>query len=226
VWADNDSLGVFISEIDGCSQMGVVRIIAADDHQMFLEGLASLFQNDPTCDLVCRCSDGDQLQLAVENQPADIVLLDLSMPGPSSEELITWLNDGYPDIHIIALTMYSNSQYAQDLLTLGLSAYVLKDSAFDDLHLAITEVCDGGQFLSPALLESLRLPDADSALTKRELEVLSRAAHGLANKEIAHALDISERTARFHLANCCIKLHAHGRSHAVAKAIQLGIIKI
>lgn len=204
----------------------VTKIIAADDHQMFLEGLASLFNDDPTCVLLQRCSDGNELQVAVATHKPDIVLLDLSMPGPSSEELITWFNKNFPSVQIIALTMYSNNQYAQELLALGLSAYVLKDSAFDDLHLAINEVRGGGQFVSPGLFEFLQPGAADSSLTKRELEVLSCAAHGQGNKEIARDLDISERTARFHLSNCCIKLKAQGRSHAVAKAVQMAIIKI
>lgn len=204
----------------------VTRIIAADDHQMFLEGLASLFHNDPACELLQRCGDGNELQIAVAKHKPDIVLLDLSMPGPSSEELITWFNQSFPSVQLIALTMYSDVQYAQELLALGLSAYVLKDSAFDDLHLAIDEVREGGQFVSPGLLELLQ-PGADNAaLTRRELEVLSCAAHGQGNKEIARTLDISERTARFHLSNCCIKLEAQGRSHAVAKAVQMAIIKI
>jgi len=204
----------------------VVRIIAADDHQLFLEGLASLFLADQSLNFVASCNDGDALQSLVNQHGADVVLLDLSMPGPSTEQLIDWFGENFPDIQLIALTMFSNGRYAQELLQLGLSAYVLKDCAFDDLHLAIEEVMAGGQFLSAELMAAMRAGNEESSLTNRELEVLHGAANGLGNKEIARELNITERTARFHLSNCCVKLDANGRSHAVAKAVQLSMIKL
>jgi len=92
--------------------------------------------------------------------------------------------------------------------------------------LAIEEVMAGGQFLSAELMAAMRAGNEESSLTNRELEVLHGAANGLGNKEIARELNITERTARFHLSNCCVKLDANGRSHAVAKAVQLSMIKL
>lgn len=208
-----------------------ITIVAADDHRLFLEGLKSLFEITPEYNLVSVCEDGDAfLSLISDNNP-NIALVDISMPGASTDIIVETVEMYHPETHLIALTMHLEPELAEELLELGLSGYVLKDEAFDELSNAIQAVMSGEQFISPVLTKAINEHHKESALKKdilssREVEVLENAAKGQSNKEIARSLDISERTVRFHVSNCCVKLEAHGRSNAVAKAVQMALIKV
>jgi len=206
-----------------------IKIVAADDHRIFLEGLKSLFHLTPELDLVAVCEDGDTLLSLIEQKNPAIALVDISMPGANTETIVEIVESKYPETQIIALTMHLDPMLAKKLITLGLSGYVMKEEAFDELSKAITAVNLGEQFISPKLMNLISSPHLtpDScvpALTNREMSVLSHAANGSTNKEIARVLTISERTVRFHLSNSCIKLGAHGRSNAVAIALKRKIL--
>lgn len=208
-----------------------IKVVAADDHRLFLEGLDSLFQRIPNFSLIHTCEDGDTLLHLIEQDRPHIALIDLSMPGAGTEEIVKTVDENNWNTKLIALTMHHEPHYAQQLLKLGLSGYVLKDEAFDELNNAISAVQSDEQFISPSLtkliIEANRKKKAElSLLTSREIEVLENAAKGQSNKEIARSIDISERTVRFHISNCCLKLEAQGRSNAVAKAMQMELIKL
>jgi len=201
-----------------------IKIIAADDHHLFLEGLKSLFSNTPNMDLVAVCKDGSELLNNIKYHQPDVALIDLSMPGESTEAIITHVDKNAPDTQLIALTMHMEPPRAERLLKLGLCGYVLKEDAFDELSKAIQTIKSGEQYISPTLMSAIhqyhKNSDKTQPLSEREIAVLREVAQGQSNKEIARSLGISERTARFHIANCCIKLGAKGRSNAVAKAIK------
>lgn len=208
-----------------------VNVVAADDHRLFLEGLDSLFRRIPEYSLVSTCEDGDSLLEIIAKENPHVALIDLSMPGATTEDIVKAVDDNDWDTKLIALTMHREPHYAQQLIRIGLSGYVLKDEAFDELNNAISAVLKDEQFISPTLsnviLEANKKRDSKTELlTKREIEVLSNAAQGQSNKEIARNMDITERTVRFHVSNCCLKLEAQGRSNAVAKAMQKGFIKL
>lgn len=206
----------------------IVTIVAADDHSMFLEGLSSLLGRSDTYKLLATASCGDELIQLINKYTPSIALVDLSMPGAKTEDIIKSAEVNSPDTELIALTMHLEAHLANALLTLGLSGYVLKESAFEELIDAIDCVHRGEQFLSPSMIDALKqLDPADaniSSLTSREQQVLVCASQGLSNKETARQLDISERTVRFHISNCCIKLNANGRANAVALALKHGFI--
>lgn len=206
----------------------IVTIVAADDHSMFLEGLSSLIGKSANFQLLGTGGCGDELIDLINQFTPDIALVDLSMPGAKTEAIIANAEVHSPGTQLIALTMHLEAHLAKTLLGLGLSGYVLKESAFEELTDAIDNVHNGEQFLSPAMIDALN--DFDSAegdvasLTSRENEVLACASRGLSNKETARQLDISERTVRFHISNSCIKLNANGRANAVAVALRYGYI--
>ncbi len=209
-------------------QNKVLTLVAADDHQLFLEGLGSLFARVPNCRLVAVCGDGETLlQLVAAHRP-DGVLLDISMPGPSSESIVTRIGREFPETRIIALTMHRDAGLAAGLFERGLAGYVSKDAAFDELGEAIEALRAGQRYRSPGLDElervEVRAKGDDGLLSARELSVLRHAADGFTNQQIADALSISERTVRFHLNNCRRKLDAQGRAHAIARAIQLNLL--
>ena len=208
-----------------------ITLVAADDHRLFLEGLKSLFQLTEDYDLIATCEDGDALLNLIETEKPDIALIDLSMPGMSTEDIVSTVESNNWQTHLIALTMHQDPRIAEELINLGLSGYILKDEAFDELTSAIHAVLNDDQFISPTLLNIMKEFHKKTAISKellttREVEVLENAALGHSNKSIARNMDISERTVRFHISNCCVKLDAKGRSNAVARAMVMNIIKI
>ncbi len=205
-----------------------IKIIAADDHRLFLEGLKSLFSYTLKFNLIDIYYDGNELLNGIRSHEPDIALIDLSMPGASTQTIISEVDKHYSNTKLIALTMHMEPRRAEQLLKLGLNGYVLKEAAFDELNQAIYAVMAGEQFISSDLSIALQEYHENTIkkdhLTKREIEVLQQVAQGLSNKEIARVLNISERTVRFHTSNFCIKLNAKGRSNAVAKAMQLSLL--
>lgn len=207
-----------------------IRLVVADDHQIFLDGLVLLFQRLSWVDLRGSASDGDALlDLIAKEQPA-IALIDLSMPGASTETIIETVEQHFPHTRLMALTMLNDASRANQLLALGLAAYVVKDNAFEDLLDAIVEVAAGGQFISPCLVEAIRQLQNTTAtairLTDREQQILTHVAQGDGNKQIAYKLGISERTVCFHLANCFTKLGVSNRTQAVTYAINHAVLQM
>ncbi|EPJ47719.1 MAG: hypothetical protein OFPII_11310 [Osedax symbiont Rs1] len=205
----------------------MLKIIAADDHRVFLEGLHSLFSAIEDFCLIGKCEHRDQLpQLIALHQP-DIVLMDISMPGAAIESVLKAAEKEHSELKFLALTMHSEPTLVTQLLHLGMSGYILKEDAFDELEPAIRKVVAGEQYISCSLLEVMQQSHSGSqTLTHRETEILCYVGRGYSNKNVAKFLEISERTVRFHLSNCCIKLKANGRTNAVAKALSLSLFEI
>jgi len=206
----------------------MISIIAADDHQIFLEGIKSLFSDSSNMQIVATCCDGDSLLSLVSEYDPDIALIDISMPGPGIEHIIESIETSQAKVKLIVLTMHLEAARVKELFKLGLNGYVLKDDAFEQLELAIMSVRDGDDYISPAILEVMKKPGEQRVgdapiLTDRELEVAYCLSEGLTNKMIAQELGVSERTVRFHVSNCCSKLDASRRSQVVARALQLNL---
>jgi len=209
----------------------MINLVAADDHQLFLEGLKSLFQLIPDFNLISVCGDGDALLSLIAQYKPDIALIDISMPGASTETIVTTVETDYPNTRLLALTMHLEPALAEKLFELGLCGYVLKEEAFEELSTAIHALQAGEQYISPTLVNAIHEYHNASnnkkvLLTQREIDVINHLAKGFSNKEIARSLGITERTVRFHISNCCVKLEAHGRSNIVVKAIQLELISV
>ena len=206
----------------------MIKIVAADDHQVFLQGLESLLKLSGNYELCGCANNGDSLLALIDEYKPNVALVDLSMPGASTAEIIESVNIHNNSTKLIALTMHIEAHIAKKLVALGLSGYILKESAFEELTDAIDKVLRGETYLSNDMIKILAKYDEkyqdDGELTLREKEVLHNAAIGQSNKEIARTMNISERTVRFHLSNCCLKLSANGRSNAVAIALKESFI--
>lgn len=202
-------------------------MLAADDHQIFLQGLCSLFIQIENYQLIGTCTNGDDLLGLAKSEAPAVVLLDLSMPGPGATALLTELLRINPAVKVVALTLHLDAARAKQLFSLGLAAYVLKESAFHELIIALDTVVHEERYASPALQAAMNGDQAAAEpLTGRELMVLDAVARGMSNKEIARELSISERTVRFHLSNTFSKLDVVSRSSAAAKALSLDLIRI
>ena len=207
----------------------ITTLIVADDHLIFLEGLVMLFDRLEGFELLGNATDGDQTLAMIARYKPDIALIDLSMLGVTIEQIIQAVEKEEITTQLIVLTMLKDGHKAQQLLDLGLSGYVLKDMAFEDLITSIEQVCRGETFISPLLLaEMLEVEPLIimPCLTDREIEVMICVAKGDSNKQIARELKISQRTVCFHMTNCFTKMEASNRTEAIVKAVSCGLIDI
>lgn len=205
-----------------------IRILIADDHLIIREGLRMILEPAQDMVVVGEASNGEEtLELAGRTHP-DVVLLDLRMPHMDGLEVLTQLRRDWPDIAVIILTTFDEDALIAKVIRAGVRGYLLKDTDRDTLLTAIRLAAQGEMLIAPDLLaralahQETSIGTSASLLSPRELEVLRRVARGERNKEIALALEITERTVKAHLENIFLKLQVDSRAAAVAVAIQSG----
>lgn len=217
--------------------MSKTRILLADDHTLFRQGVRTLISGEPDMEVVAEAANGgDTVEKAAEARP-DIVLMDIGMPGLSSFEATRQIRKNRPDTRVLFLTMYDDEDYLVEGMEVGASGYVLKDSPAEQLISAVRDICRGGSYLSPRMLAQLvddfrsRVKNATrtprfATLTAREREVLKMLAEGNSVKEIACDLDLSVKTIEAHKFNLMRKLDIHNKAQLVQYAIQKKIIQL
>lgn len=181
----------------------MIRVIVVDDHQMVREGLELLVGRFEGIDCVATAANGDEaLALAADLSP-DVVLMDLSMPGMGGVEATRVLAAGADGPAVLVLTTFADRRHVIDAVDAGAVGYLLKDSGPEQLEAGIRAAARGESPLDPkvagALVQARREHRPDVALTAREREVLLLVGDGLANKNIARRLGISEKTVKTHL---------------------------
>lgn len=216
--------------------MNRIKVLIADDHALFREGIRALLAQYDDLEVVGEAADGREAIAEVKARHPEIVLMDIAMPGLGGLEATLELKKQAPDVKILILTQHENREYLSRFLRAGVSGYVLKRAAGTDLVAAIRAVHQGGTFLhpdmAPAVVEGYlggMRPSAEDdpyeSLTDREKQVLKLVAEGKTNKEIADILDISVKTAMGHRANLMEKLGIHNRAELVKFALQRGIVR-
>jgi len=217
--------------------MPKIRILLADDHTLFRQGIKTLINTEPDMEIAGEAANGGEaIERANELRP-DVVLMDIGMPGFSSFEATRQIRKNRPETKILFLTMYDDEDYLVEGMESGGSGYVLKDSPAPQLLAAVRDVQRGGSFLSPRMLSQLvddfrtrikssnRLPRF-ATLTAREKQVLKILAEGSSVKEIACDLNLSVKTVEAHKFNLMRKLDIHNKAQLVQYAIQKKIIRI
>lgn len=212
-----------------------MRILLADDHALFRDGVASLLRAWGH-DVVGQASNGmEAVELAARLEP-DLVLMDVRMPGGSGLESTARIKADRPATSIVILTVSEDEDDLFSAIKAGAQGYLLKNLEAAQLRTMIEAVGRGEAAISPAtaariieeFLRRDRVPDRPIAdpdqLTQRELDVLRLVTAGLRNKEIAVGLGISENTAKYHLRNILQKLHAQSRTELATRAIREGLI--
>lgn len=210
-----------------------LRIVLADDHQMFRHALRALLENDPGIEVVGEAADGEALLRLVEQAPVDIVCIDIGMPGMNGIEATRRLHAVRPDIRVIGLSAYADRQFVIDLLNAGAHGYVTKADASDELLRAIHNVRQGRTYLCPdvagAIASALRFgTDAQASarqLTARERQVLQLIAEGHTSARIADRLHIAASTVEVHRRNIMRKLDLHNVADLTRYAIVNGICR-
>jgi len=206
------------------------RILVADDHRLFRQGLAALLRSQSGWEVVAEASDGDEAVRLAQQLHPDIVVLDVEMPRVGGFEAAQAIRALSPAIGIVAVSMYSDVHYQVRMRQAGAAAYVLKNEAIDDLVAAIHAVLNGQNFASPAIVRrdavvSTRSAQLDQAsLSERERDVLRLLAQGRRTKEIAVELGLSPKTVETYRARLMTKLGIDNLSGLVRFAIRAGLV--
>lgn len=204
--------------------MSKTRIIIADDHPVFLAGLRAVVESEPDIEIVGEASDGDRALTMVKELRPDVAVVDIGMPKLDGIALLAETERQRLSTRVIFMTMYRERKLYERGMAMGLSGYVLKDSASSDLIEAIKSVRSGERFVSPDLLSYFtenqsrtgELRSTTEQLSASEMRILSLIAQYKTSRQIADALYISPRTVETHRTNICQKLGLAGR-HALMK---------
>lgn len=199
--------------------MNKIRLVIADDHQMFRMGIANLLANDEGVEVVGEASDGTEIVEVVRKHNPDVILMDISLPEQDGIAATKAIIAENPNLKVLALTSFEDEESVLNMINAGAKGYVLKDAPIDELVLAIRTIAKGNSYfakeVSTKLFAMLKQADISflpkermhkQSLTERELEVLKHIAEELTNKEIAAKLFISPRTVETHRRNLINKL--------------------
>ena len=206
-----------------------MRILLADDHPMFRQGLRALLEREGF-EVVGEASDGHEAVRLARNLEPNVAVLDVGMPLLNGIDAAREIHRRVPRTQVVLLTMFEEDAFALEALRAGVRGYVLKAQAAADLVGAIREVVRGAIYLSPGISEAVvnALSKADSPvdpLTDRERQVLQLVAEGNSTKKIASILGLSTKTAESHRTRIMQKLDIHETAGLVRYAIRRGLIK-
>jgi DNA-binding NarL/FixJ family response regulator len=192
------------------------RVLLCDDHALIQKGAVSVLSD--RCEIVGLAADGEEaVALAVRLSP-DVVVLDISMPTRNGIEAARLIRGQVPDARIIVLSMHNDQHFLRLAVAAGVSAYVLKSDAAEDLPKALAAVSSGRRYFSPAL--SFVPTGLSSPLTGRQLEIIRLIAQGRANKEISHVLGISPKTVEFHRRRIVERFGVQSIAEAIRFAVE------
>lgn len=201
-------------------------VLVVDDHALVRRGVANIIDQEPDLHVVAEAGNGVEAIEAYERHHPDVTLLDLRMPVMEGVEAVRQIRARDPHALVVVLTTYDTDDEIARALRAGAKAYVLKDISADDLVGCIRHVLAGKTYIAPAAAAKLAEGVTRVQLTPREMSTLKLVADGKANKEIATALSISERTVKTHLAHLFEKLGATSRTEAVKVATRRGLVRL
>ncbi len=207
-----------------------IRVLIADDHPIVRDGLALILATAPDMEVVGEAADGAEALRAAERLRPDVLVLDLAMPGLDGVETIRRLRADGSRAGVLVFTAYDTDDRILAALRAGAAGYLLKGAPREEVFAAIRTIAAGGSLLPPLvatrLLRHVRGDEPEPEdLTPRQHEVLRLLARGQQNKEIAAALHISERTAKFHVEAVLRRLGAGNRTEAAAIAARRGLLR-
>jgi len=210
------------------------RVMIADDQTLFRSGLARLLSEDPRVEIVGEAVDGaDAVKRMAELRP-DVVLMDLKMPNLDGIDATREICAKYPNTKVLILTTFDTDSHVIQALKAGASGYVLKDAQASSIVSSIVAVMSGERVMATAvanrvlemLTGTVTPKEYYDGLTAREVEILKLVATGMANKQIAFRLKISEKTVRNHVSNMYEKLEIYDRAQAVLYAVRKGLVEL
>ncbi|BAU52443.1 response regulator [Mucilaginibacter gotjawali] len=184
---------------------GPKRIFIVDDHQMVIDGINLMLDGRPEFIVAGECTHPTEAIEMLRTAAVDILITDVGMPGMSGVELSRIVKSRFPEIKILALSMFGESQVIAEMIDAGISGYILKNSGKKELIEALTKIAEGqnyfGQEITLQLMKSFKRNQEELKLTDREIEIIRMIEKDMTTKDIAETLFISERTVETHRKN-------------------------
>ncbi|MCC9167295.1 response regulator [Pontibacter harenae] len=212
------------------------KVVITDDHKIIRDGIKALLKGESSFDVTGEASNGEELLELLKTEEANVVLLDINMPGKTGTELAGVLKAKYPDLKVLMLSMMDHDSYVSKAIENGANGYLLKNAGKEELVSAIKLVASGASYISPSICLKLLNTSRSSLLTenelnveheslsKREIEVLHLIADGYTNSEIAEKLFNSKRTIETHRQNLLEKTKCKNTASLIKYAVQNRII--
>jgi DNA-binding NarL/FixJ family response regulator len=212
----------------------MIRILIADDHRIFREGLARLLRDHDDFDVVAEAGGYADVVAALRVHRVDLAVLDLSMPGRDGIELISYVKDISPHVKVLVITMQSGDFSAVRALRAGADGYMTKENAASEVVGAIRQIARGTRYVCPMIAERLALgmtrssgeKKAHECLSEREYRIFEMLVAGKRGSEIAHELSLSEKTVSTHKTHVLRKLELHSNSDLVRYAIRNQLVTV
>jgi two-component system response regulator NreC len=215
--------------------MEKIKVLAADDHQIVLDGLSSIIKSHPEFDLIASVNNGKQALDIIENIKIDVVLLDIDMPVMNGIETTKLIKSKKLEVKILILSMHHEKNLIKNLIHCGIDGYILKNTDKNELILAIKTVYNGEKYFDNDVKASLAnshnitknnlsKDDGFCDLTTREMEILRLIAEGNSNKQIGEMIHISHRTVDTHRTNIMKKIDVNNIAGIIRYALQKGIV--
>jgi len=214
--------------------MEKLKLLIVDDHKLFREGLKLLLASLEEVGEIMEAADGEIFLQMIKTYHPDLVLMDIEMPRVNGIEATTKALEQYPDLKIMALSMFGDEEYFQKMIDAGVCGFLLKNSDFSEVKKAITNVVQGNNYFTEEILYKLvnrfksrtPVPEPSLTLSDREQEVLLLICKGLSNQEIADQLFISKRTVDHHRASLLTKTNTRNAASLVIFAIKNKMIEV
>ncbi len=207
----------------------MIKVLLADDHQMFIDGVKALLKSDSDIEVVGEALNGEKVMLLLEDIEVDIAILDFRMPKLNGLETALQIKQRFPQTKILILTMHQEKEYILKLIEAGVGGYVLKHKSSEELLMAIHNVYKGFSHFALEILNVAAIAKNEKKIeaefTPREKEVLCLIAEGFSTKDISQKLFIAEPTVNTHRRNLLQKLEVPNTQHLVRYAIRKGWVE-
>lgn len=209
----------------------MIRILLADDHQLFLDGLKLLLKEEANINLVAEANNGKEVIDLLTRQEVDIAVLDVEMPQMDGLETSAYIREHYPDTKVLVLTMYNDQAFIRKLIEVGVNGYILKNKGKEELAEAIRDISEGKTYFGREVTNTLisgiqevikKKPEKDIPLTRREVDVVRLIADGLSTPQIAERLFIAHSTVETHRRNLIDKTGVPNSKTLIKWAIKHG----
>lgn len=215
-----------------------IKVLIADDHIFYREGVRTFLENEPDIEVVGEAGDGEEVLAKSTELKPDVILMDLNMPGVNGIEATRRIHENNPDIGVLALTMFDDDDSVFAAMRAGARGYLLKDAGKNQVIRAIVAVKGGEAIFSPAIAGRMikffsapilnaprKQAEEFAELTEREFEILELVARGQTNKEISNRLSLSVKTVQNYVSSILAKLQVTDRLQAMLRAREAGMGK-
>ncbi len=212
-----------------------IRILLADDHEIFRTGLRRLIDSEPDMEVVAEAAHGRQAVILARETVPDVIIMDVTMPDMNGIEATRKIAVDVPDVKVIALSMYDDTRYIAGMFSVGAAGYLMKDCLFEEVAEAVRVVVKNQTYLSPRISNVVisgfvGIPSgvrpAGMPLTQREREILQLLTEGIGTREITSRLHLSKKTIESHRRNIRKKLNVRSMAELTKYAVRSGLISV